>query len=305
MMRLQRGTFIALGASALTGLTMDPSAYARPASKYTGELSRLESKSGGRLGIYAFSSGGTRVIAYRAHERFPMCSTFKILAVAAVLHRVDLGHEQLSRRVPFTKADLEAYAPVTSAHVAVGSMTVAELCAAAIVMSDNTAANLLLNSMGGPAYVTAFMHGALVSDPLTRLDRTEPTLNTAMAGDRRDTTSPFHMAHDLELFIVTNRVLSHGGSILLAQWMHACRTGLDTLRAGVPSTWHAGDKTGSGENATRNDVAFFYRPNDKPIFVAAYLTEAHALNATGRDSILAAAARIVANAFHSGASYGI
>ncbi len=282
----------ACGAAAALSVTVRRAA----AADANVRLAEIERRTGGRLGVYARELGSARTIAYRASERFPMCSTFKTLAVGAVLARVDRGLEHLERMVLYGTGDLLEYAPVTRAHVNAGAMTVRALCAAAMTYSDNTAANLLLGSLGGPHAVTAFVRSSALRDPLTRLDRTEPSLNTAIVGDPRDTTTPSHIAHDLELLLASDRALSTASRGLLEGWMRACTTGTHLLRAGVPASWIAADKTGSGENATRNDLALFRRPQRPPIVVAAYLTRAHAVDGNGRDAALADVARVVAAA---------
>ena len=157
----RRATILTISGAALaiSGLP----AFAKKLNESARVLAEIESRSGGRLGVYA-RAGDRRAFAYRAEERFPMCSTFKLLAVAAVLKRVDQGRERLGRFVAYGKADLQAYAPVTKEHIAEGKLTVAQLCEAAIVLSDNTAANLLLQTIGGPQQVTAFVR----SYPLQR-----------------------------------------------------------------------------------------------------------------------------------------
>ncbi|HEY8313729.1 MAG TPA: class A beta-lactamase [Candidatus Baltobacteraceae bacterium] len=291
---LQRRTFLAIGASALIGRAIVASAEG--AADPSRALAEIEAKSGGRLGVYARDVGSGRAIAYRANDLFPMCSTFKILLVSAVLQRVDRRQEQLTRHISYGKADLEAYAPVTTAHVAEGMLTVAQLCEAAIVVSDNTAANLLLRTVGGPAGVTAFMRAHPLDDPTTRLDRNEPTLNTAIPGDRRDTTTPSRMVNALAILLTTNEVLTSSSSRMLESWMRRCKTGTTALRAGAPASWVAGDKTGSGENATRNDVAIFRRPQRAPVIVAAYLTRATRIGDTQREKTLAQVGRITSAA---------
>ena len=224
-----------------------------------------------------------------------MCSTFKVLAVAAVLQRVDRGTERLAREISFGKADLQEHAPVARRHLDQGRMTLSQLCEAAIVYSDNTAANLLLRTLGGPAAVTAFVRAHPLDDPVTRLDRREPALNTALPGDPRDTTEPARMASALALLLTTNRALGATSSGMLDAWLTRCTTGTMALRAGVPPSWKAGDKTGSGANGTRNDVALFRR-DGKPLVVAAYLTGATAIDGDARDASLAAVGRLVAAA---------
>lgn len=263
-------------------------------------LRAIESHSGGRLGVYVVDTGDGRTLANRPRERFPMCSTFKVLLVGAVLRRVDAGTEHLDRRVAYGPNVLLAYAPVTRANVRHGFMTVRALCAAAIEVSDNTAANLLLATVGGPAGVTAFARS--LGDTATRLDRTEPTLNGAIPGDPRDTTTPQAMADDLRAMLL-GPALSQAPRTALTGWLAACGTGRTALRAGLPGTWQAGDKTGAGgpgnatgDSNTRNDVAILRPPRRRPILVTAYLTSSK-LSAAGSNAALAAVARTVVAAF--------
>jgi beta-lactamase class A len=283
--------------SVMTLAGSDLSAVAEAQDDPARSFAAIEKNTNGRLGVDARDTGDGRTLAYRAGERFPMCSTFKVLAVGAVLQRVDRGQEKVDRPVPFGKSDLLEYAPVTTANVAEGSMTVAELCSAAIVMSDNTAANLLLRTLGGPEAVTAFVRARPFDDATTRLDRTEPTLNSAIPGDPRDTTAPARMASDLAILLTTNDALSAASSGMLEKWMRDCKTGLGALRAGVPAGWIAADKTGSGANGTQNDIAIFRRPHLAPLIVTAYLTGASGLSYDERNAALARVGAVVAASF--------
>jgi len=260
---------------------------------FEARLAALEARSGGRLGVAVLDTGTGRRLVHRAGERFPMCSTFKVLLAGAVLQRVDLAEARLDTRLPYGKADLLAYAPVTTAHVAEGALTVGDLCAAAVEVSDNTAANLLLRDIGGPAAVTAF--ACALGDPATRLDRTEPALNEARPGDPRDTTTPAAMVGSLRALLL-GPALRPGSRARLEGWLAACTTGRTRLRAGLPPGWAVGDKTGSGQRGTANDVAILRPPHRAPILVAAYLTGSTASDA-GRDAVLAEVGRIVAEAF--------
>ncbi len=259
---------------------------------YEARLAALEARTGGRLGVVALDTGTGRRLAHRGGERFPLCSTFKVLLAGAVLQKVDRGETRLDRRLPFGKADLLAYAPVTTARVAEGGMTVGDLCAAAVEVSDNTAANLLLGDLGGPAAVTAFARA--LGDPRTRLDRTEPTLNEARPGDPRDTTTPEAMVGSLRALLL-GPTLGPESRARLEGWMAACTTGRTRLRAGLPPDWAAGDKTGSGARGTANDIAILRPPHRAPILVAAYLTGSTASD-SGRDAVLAEVGRLVVEA---------
>jgi beta-lactamase class A len=257
----------------------------------TSRLRELEPESGGRLGAVLFDTGSGAKAAYRADERFSMCSTFKFLAVAAVLARVDQGVERLDRRIPFGPADLLDYAPATSARVAEGGMPLTDLCDAAITLSDNTAGNLILRTLGGPEGFTAYARS--LGDSVTRLDRTEPTLNEARPGDERDTTTPNAMLRNLQQLLLGDALSTRSRQRLTA-WLLASTTGSARLRAGVPANWRVGDKTGSGGFGTSNDIGIIW-PDRKPILAAAYLTETSA-SPLVRDKTLAEVARIAAEA---------
>lgn len=277
--------------SAATALAVRPALAFATAAQDDDRLAALERRHGGRLGVSILDTGNGRRISQRGGERFLLCSTFKLLAVAAVLARVDRGAERLERRIVFGREAVLAYAPVTSRRAGPPGMTVSELCAAALVVSDNTAANLLLASMGGPAAVTALVRG--LGDPLTRLDRIEPDLNVGSPGDLRDTTTP-------DAMLGTMRQLLLGATLLgasrerLGGWLRGCATGGEQLRAGMPAGWVVGDKTGSGSHNESNDVAIIWPPQRKPLLVTAYYAGSSA-DLAGRHAVLAEVGRIAAS----------
>jgi beta-lactamase class A len=239
----------------------------------------LEADSGGRLGVAVVDTAGGAPFGQRLDERFAMCSTFKLLLAGAVLARVDAGKEQLARRIRFGRGDLVPFSPVTKEMIDGDGLSVADLCHAAVTRSDNTAANLLLASLGGPSAITALARG--LGDQVTRLDRIEPELNGGKRGDERDTTSPRAMAHCVQALTLGNALQAASRDQLVA-WLRANATGDMRLRAGMPAGWRVGDKTGTGDNGTANDVAVIWPPNRAPVIVAVYLTEAQEkkLNAT-------------------------
>ncbi len=291
---LSRRQIIARGGSAVVGSLIAPRTglAGSPAEPLRAEFERVEAATGGRLGVALFDTGSDRTVAYRSDERFPMCSTAKVLACAALLARVDAGQDSLDRRVRYTSADLVTYSPTTKDHVGDDGMTLAALCEAALTLSDNTAMNLVVANVGGPAGVTRFVRS--LGDPVTRLDRTETTLNEALPGDPRDTTTPAAMAADLRK-VALGPVLSPGSRDRLCAWMTANTTGTAKLRAGVPQTWRVGDKTGTGERGTSNDVAVMWPPNQAPIVAVVYLTGATSVSEEARAAASAAVGRVVAS----------
>jgi beta-lactamase class A len=254
-------------------------------------LAALERRHGGRLGVAILDTGNGRRVAQHGDERFRMCSTFKLVLAAAVLARVDRGMERLDRRIVFGKDVLLSYAPVTTHRVGAPGMSVEELCRAAVTVSDNTAANVLLASLGGPPAVTAFARS--LGDKVTRLDRNEPGLNTGGPGDMRDTTTPNAMLDTLHKLLLGN-VLSKPSRGLLLDWLRGCTTGMDALRAGVPSGWVVGDKTGNNGQDQVNDIGIFWPPQRPPILVTAYCI-ASATDDAGRHAALAGVGRIAAS----------
>ena len=225
-------------------------------------IATIEKRAGGRLGVAVLDTGSGARLLHRADERFPMCSTFKLLASAAVLKRVDAGVEALDRFIPYGQADLLEYAPVTKAHLAAGGMTLGELCSAAIDWSDNTAANLILQAIGGPAGFTEFARS--LGDSVTRLDRDEPTLNTAFRATRatRRVRSPWRETCKRSCI---GTVLSDVSKTQLESWLIADKVGDKRLRAGLPPSWRIGDKTGSGDHGTANTIAILRPPSRAPL----------------------------------------
>jgi beta-lactamase class A len=255
------------------------------------ELARLERESGGRLGVSLLDTGSGAHLEWRGEERFPMCSTFKLLLVAATLAQAGRGEESLERRIAISKAELVTYSPFTETRAGADA-SVLELCEAAMTRSDNTAANCLLAALGGPAALTAFARA--LGDPHTRLDRIETELNSAIAGDPRDTTTPRAMRGNLQRLLLGD-ALPPALRTQLLDWMRGNQTGDARLRAGLPKDWQVGDKTGSGANGTTNDIAILWPPGRAPLLIASYLTGSK-LESPQRDAIHAALARALSAA---------
>ena len=245
---------------------------ARGGNDVRAALAAIERASGGRLGVAALDSGSGQRVAWRGDERFPLCSTFKLLLVAAILRRVDRARELLGRALPVTARDIVPVSPVTGQHVG-QSMTVAELCRATMIFSDNAAANLLLPLIGGPPGIGAFAR--TLGDRATRLDRMETDLGECTPGDPRDTTTPAAILGDIQR-ILLGHVLAPASRALLLGWLAENRTGAGKLVAGLPSGWRIGDKTGGGEYGTTNDLAIVWPPSRAPILIASYLTQTDA-----------------------------
>jgi len=275
------------------GLASAKAGQAQALAGLPAEFARIEAARGGRLGVSVLNTANGWHGGHRRQERFPMCSTFKLVAVAAVLARVEDGHDSLDRHIHFGQEVIVSHSPVTRQHVGAG-MTLGELCAATMRTSDNAAANLILTALGGPARLTAWLRE--IGDPTTRLDRMEPAMNDVTPGDPRDTTTPAAMAETIRKLALDD-VLSGPSRRQLVQWMQACETCGTRLRAGLPSGWVAGDRTGTGPRNISNVVGVLWPPGGAaPLVVTAYLMDGSPDGAV-RDAALADVARAVTRAW--------
>jgi beta-lactamase class A len=263
------------GLPLFVGMGAAPALYAAQSP-----LADIENRHGGRLGLFAIDTGSGRTLSHRADERFLMCSTFKGLLAAQVLARVDAGTEQLDRLVHYTEKDLIFTSPVTKANVARGAMPIGTLCQAAVETSDNTAAILLMRSVGGPTALTQFLRG--IGDPVTRSDRYEPKSNTY--NGILDTTTPRAITTAVHKILLGN-VLSPQSRAQLEGWMIACKPGLNRLRAVLPAQWQAADRPGTSVEEETNDYALVRPPGRAPLLIAAYY-DAPGVSMDAREAVL-------------------
>ncbi|MFN7390492.1 class A beta-lactamase [Brevundimonas sp.] len=262
----RRGFLSATAALAATACGRTASVAAADAGPERFDLSGLETREGGRLGFVAKDMGTGRVLASRGEERFVYCSTFKMYLAAATLLRVQAGEERLDRMIPITRADMINHAPVTEPAIG-SSLSVEALMKGTVEVSDNPAANILLNAMGGLEPMQAFYRG--IGDATTRVDRFEPEMNR-LDGDK-DTIQPLQSLANLQtLLIDADTPLSETSKALLLQWMFDSPTGVGRIKAGVPDGWRVAHKTGTGGYGPTNDIGVLYPPSGAPVLVAAY-----------------------------------
>jgi len=261
----------AMAAAMATTLATTMASDARAASA-DGALKRIRERVGGRLGVHALDSQSGKRWGLDENSRYAMASTFKLPLAAALLWQVDRNAFTLDHMLAIAPKDILPNSPAVDAKLAAGgdAMTIRELCRAAVTQSDNAAANVLLNGIGGPSALNEFFR--TIGDEVSRLDRHEPALNQNVPGDQRDTTTPRAMV-DSMLRIFTQDVLAIPSRALLIDWMIASRTGLDRVRAGLPKSWNPGDKTGAGDYGAFNDLVIAFPPNRRPVFVAVYMSE--------------------------------
>jgi beta-lactamase class A len=258
-MTINRRTFLAAASS----LVLSPSF----AEEGPPVLAAYERETGGRIGLFAENLASGTKMAWRAEERFVMCSTFKASLAAFVLARIDRGEDRLEDMVAYGAQDLLDYAPVAKQNLAAGAMSVSDMCKAIVELSDNTCANLLLARSGGPAALTAFWRST--GDTVSRLDHNEPELNRSPPGDPHDTTTPAAMAGNLRRFVLAE-VLSTRSRQHLTDWLVGCKTGNNRLRGGLPKEWKIGDKTGNNGKDASGDIAIAWPNAGGPILVCVY-----------------------------------
>lgn len=266
-----RRTFI-LGSASLVALAGCETTPELSTEDAVSQIAEMELRSGGRLGVSAMNKKTGRAFSHRGDERFAMCSSFKWLLAYFVVTKE--YYEGLEREIRFSEADLVSWSPVTEKHVGKGSMTVRALCKAAVEWSDNTATNLLLKDIGGPAALTAKIRET--GDTITRLDRWEPELNENLPGDPRDTTTPNAMTALVSNLLFGDRS-GFNDVVSVKEMMAGSETGDNRLRAGMGEGWVIGDKTGTSSNNQSNDIAFAmtfptnYTGMRGPVIITSYL----------------------------------
>lgn len=288
---LTTGLALGLGAWGLSGCAFISKQQAAAARTLSDELAALEIQAQGRLGLYVLDTVSGAEAGWRGDERFPMCSTFKTLLAARMLYLAQRDEIRLWRKLYYSPSEVVAWSPISEKRAgANGGMTVQELCEAMVLVSDNTAANVLLEASGGPAALTQWLRE--LGDGTTRLDRNEPSLNTALPGDERDTTTPQAMVQSLQKLLLGD-VLEGYARALLQQWLVDSRTGDKRVRAGMPGDWTVGGKTGSGERGTACDTLIVWpTAQSAPLLVTAYLTGSP-LDGAGREAVLARAGEAI------------
>jgi beta-lactamase class A len=262
------------------------------------DLSGLEARHGGRLGLHVADTLTGRTVVWRDHERFVYCSTFKMFLAAATLLRIQAGEERLDRAVPVTEADMVSHAPVTEPAIG-GTLTIEQLMKSTVEVSDNPAANILIRDLGGIDAFRAFYRG--IGDSDTRIDRLEPEMNR-LDGDK-DTITPGQSVSNIQqLLVASDTPLNATSKALLLRWMVETPTGVDRIKAGVPAGWTVAHKTGTGGYGPTNDIGVIYPPSGQPIVIAVYFHATPASTSAQNDAVIAEATRMALAALGRGAA---
>src|SRR6478672_7979234 len=254
-------TLAAVAACSEMPVLADP---AEPVPPINERIDALERRHNALIGVFAVDLDSGRSVAHRAEDLFAMCSTFKGYAAARVLQMTQDGQLTLDQKVFVDPAGLVPNSPRTAPRAG-GEMTLDELCRAAVQVSDNTAGNLLLKTIGGPQAITAFARS--IGDDRTRLDRWETELNSAIPGDPRDTSTPRALGGGYRE-LLTGNVLAGPQRAQLEAWMRGNVTSARSLRAGLQPGWTSADKTGAGDYGSTNAIGIAYGPTGQRLLLS-------------------------------------
>ena len=242
------------------------------ANSILNKIEEQEHQIGARIGVAVYDVVANKLWSYNGNTRFPLMSTFKTLACAKLLADVEQGLQSFDTSTVITTSSLIEWSPITKKIIG-EKMSLEQACSATMIMSDNTAANIVLTGIKGPKSLTHFMRS--IGDDVTRLDRIEPDLNEAIDGDKRDTTTPNAMVTSLHTLLFGD-VLSQASKIQLKQWMIDNRITGSLLRSALPKGWSIADRSGAGGFGSRGITAVVWSDKRTPLIISIYLTQTDA-----------------------------
>ncbi|HHX8332807.1 CARB family carbenicillin-hydrolyzing class A beta-lactamase [Vibrio antiquarius] len=258
------------------------------ASQLSEDISLIEQQTSSRIGVSVWDTQTDERWDYRGDERFPLMSTFKTLACATMLSDMDSGKLSKNATAKVDERSIVVWSPVMD-KLAGQNTRVEHACEAAMLMSDNTAANLVLNEIGGPKAVTMFLRS--IGDKATRLDRLEPRLNEATPGDNRDTTTPNAMVNTLRT-LIEGETLSYESRVQLKIWMQDNKVSDSLMRSVLPTGWSIADRSGAGGHGSRGINAIIWKENHRPVYISIYVTETE-LSLQARDQLIAQISQLI------------
>lgn len=248
------------------------SIYSAYADTLIKKIEKIEDQLDARIGVSIYDVTDNKLWSYNGDSRFPLMSTFKTLACAKLLVDVEKGLQSFDTSHVITENSLIAWSPITEKLIG-KNMSLKEACSATMLMSDNTAANIVLSGIKGPKALTHFMRS--IGDEVTRLDRIEPALNEGLTDDKRDTTTPNAMVKSLHTLLFAN-VLSTSSKDQLKQWMINNKVTGNLFRSILPENWSIADRSGAGGNGSRGITAVVWPDKSTPLIISIYLTQTDA-----------------------------
>jgi beta-lactamase class A len=299
-------------------------------SRLQGEISSAAALAGGTVGVSAVHIESGRRIAYHAGERFPMASTYKVPIAVQLLTRADRGEISLEEIIELKPADLHPESGILTPYFKKPGVKipVQNLLELMLVLSDNSAADLILRLAGGPEQVTARLktmgiaemevHRSTVHliadwagytlppeadwtpDLFERLPKTvTPESRRAaarnFAADRRDTSSPEAMSTLLER-IFTGRILREESGRMLLEILERCQTGKNRIKGLLPPGTPVAHKSGT-LGGTTNDAGIITLPHQAGHIALAVFVKSSDKEAAQREMAIAHIARSIYDFF--------
>lgn len=258
------------------------------------KLKELESKTPGRLGIFAINTENGQIIEYRANEVFPTGCTSKVMGVSAVLKKSMSDPSLISTKIKYSVNDLAQWSPVTGKYVSEG-MTIKALCAASISFSDNTAMNLLLKHIGGVQGMNDFAKS--IGDSSFRQDNDWPAeAYSGGVNNLKDSSTPKAMVESLRKLTLGD-ILGRPQRDLLTTWLIDTNTGSARIRSAIPNGWVVGNKTGTGGVfGSTNDLAIIWPSKHEPLLIGVYYTTNNEKE-TKREDVISDATKLIVAEF--------
>ncbi len=229
-------------------------------------MRKLEHDLQADIGVYYESKGQS--YSYNSSKRFPFCSSFKFLVSAATLKNET--DKSLQEIVKYTSKDIAGYSPYTKKNIKKG-MSVIELVEA-VHFSDSTATNLLLKRLGGLNEMNYFAKS--MGDNKFIISDFETKLNVTKRGQVNNTTTPKSISSALKNILEGN-FLSVPRKTLFKKFMIKNDSGLSRIRSAIGKDEVAGDKTGTCNSYTLNDVAFIENKKNEYSFVSIFIYGKH------------------------------
>lgn len=295
------------------------------------ELARLAPLAGGTVGVGAIHLEGGREAYLNRDERFPMASSYKVPIAVQLLTRVDRGEIALDSLITLRAGDLHPGSGVlTELFDDPGVvLSVRNLLELMLLISDNSATDLVLRVAGGPQAVTERMRSLGIAD----LEVSRPTLHliadwagisalpplgewrparfrelydavpedareraaAAFDKDLKDTASPHAMAR-LLAGIWRREVLSDSMTSLLLDIMQRTTTGQARLKGMLPADTRVAHKTGT-IGGTTNDVGIVFLPHDAGHVVTVVFVKESTKEIPAREAAIAHLARAIHDYF--------
>ncbi|ARQ05750.1 class A beta-lactamase [Macrococcoides canis] len=235
-------------------------------SKINEDIKVIENKYNIQAGVYVNDLTDKQKLSYNEERLFPYASTFKVINSALLIEK--LGMNNLDKEVKVSERDIVLYSPIIEKYKN-KNVSLKMLIEAALLYSDNTANNLIIEELGGLKEVEKRLSALGING--ANVNRKEVALNFYDPKKNEDTISAKNMSKVLTKML-TGDVLEYKEQIFLIDLMKKNKTGTTLIKKGMDKKFIVGDKSGQGANyGVRNDIAVVYKKqSNKPIIVVVF-----------------------------------